>query len=43
MSNIYKGLYSILNKYRKFILIFIDTCIAILSYLMPFVVSGIHP
>jgi len=43
MSNIYKGLYSILNKYRKFILILIDTCIAILSYFMPFVISGIHP
>jgi len=43
MSNIYKGLYNFLNRYRKFILILIDTCIAILSYLMPYVVSGIHP
>lgn len=43
MSNIYKDLYNVLNKYRKFILILIDTCIAIFSYLMPYVVSGIHP
>ena len=43
MSNIYKGLYNFLNRYRKLILILIDTCIAILSYLMPFVISGIHP
>ena len=43
MSNIYKGLYNYLNRYRKFILILIDTCIAIFSYLMPFIVSGIHP
>lgn len=43
MAKIYKGLYNILNKYRKLILIFIDTCIAIFSYLMPFVISGIHP
>lgn len=43
MLNINGGLYSILNRYRKLILIFIDTCIAILSYLMPYVVSGIHP
>lgn len=43
MSNIYRGLYNILNRYRIFILILIDTCIATLSYLMPYVVSGIHP
>ncbi|WP_326907811.1 polysaccharide biosynthesis protein [Sedimentibacter sp. MB31-C6] len=43
MSRIYKGLYNILNKYRKLILVLIDTCIAIFSYLMPYVVSGIHP
>ncbi len=43
MSKLYKGLYNILNKYRKFILLIIDTCISILSYLMPYVVSGIHP
>ena len=43
MSKIYKDLYKILNKYRKIILVIIDTSIAILSYLMPFVITGIHP
>jgi len=43
MARIYKDLYNILNKYRKLILVLIDTCIAVLSYLMPYVVSGIHP
>ena len=43
MSRAYKDLYKILNKYRRLILVIIDTSIAILSYLMPFVVSGIHP
>lgn len=43
MSNVNRCLYNILNKYRKFVLILIDTNIAILSYLMPYVVSGIHP
>jgi FlaA1/EpsC-like NDP-sugar epimerase len=43
MTNIYKGLYKYLNRYRKFILVLIDTLIAILSYLMPYVISGIHP
>lgn len=43
MANIYKSLYKFLNKYRKLILILIDTCIAIFAYLMPYVVSGIHP
>lgn len=43
MSNIYKELYNLLNRYRKFILILIDTLIAIISYFMPYVVSGIHP
>lgn len=43
MAKIYKSLYNILNKYRKLILVLIDTCIAIFSYLMPYVVSGIHP
>jgi FlaA1/EpsC-like NDP-sugar epimerase len=42
MARIYKDLYKILNKYRRLILVIIDTSIAILSYLMPFVVSGIH-
>ena len=43
MAKIYKDIYKILNKYRRLILVIIDTSIAILSYLMPFVVSGIHP
>jgi len=43
MSRVYKDVYKILNKYRRLILLIIDTSIAILSYLMPFVVSGIHP
>jgi FlaA1/EpsC-like NDP-sugar epimerase len=43
MARIYKDLFKLLNKYRRLILVIIDTSIAILSYLMPFVVSGIHP
>jgi FlaA1/EpsC-like NDP-sugar epimerase len=43
MSKIYKSLYNILNKYRKLILVLIDTFVAVFSYLMPYVVSGIHP
>jgi len=42
MSSSYYKLYSVLNRYRKYIPILIDTCIAILSYLMPFTISGIH-
>jgi FlaA1/EpsC-like NDP-sugar epimerase len=43
MARIYKDLFKLLNKYRRLILVTIDTTIAIFSYLMPFVVSGIHP
>lgn len=43
MSNIYKGLYNLLNKYRKYILILIDAFIAVVSYLSPHIISGIHP
>lgn len=43
MANVYKSIYIFLNKYRKFILIFIDTCIAIIGYLSPHIVSGVHP
>ena len=43
MYDIYNGLYKLLNKYRKYILILIDICISIFSYLMPYVISGIHP
>lgn len=38
MSN----LYSFLNKNRKIILVFVDTCIAIFSYLLSFVMSGMY-
>ncbi len=38
MSN----LYSFLNKNRKTILVFVDTCIAIFSYFLPFVMSGMY-
>ena len=34
---------NIVNKYRKVILMFIDTIIAIVSYLVPYVVTGYHP
>lgn len=43
MVSAYKGIFNFLNKYRKFILMFIDTCIAIISYLSPHIISGIHP
>jgi len=43
MSISYYKLYSILNRYRKYIPMLIDTCIAILSYLVPFAISGIQP
>lgn len=36
-------LYKFLNKYRKYLLVFIDTLIAIISYLSPHIISGIHP
>ncbi len=38
MSNIY----NFLNKNRKYILVFIDTIIAIFTYLSPFVISGMY-
>lgn len=43
MSNLYKSVYKLLNKYRKYILILIDTFIAVVSYLSPHIISGIHP
>lgn len=43
MASAYKDIYNFLNKYRKFILMFIDTCIAIIGYLSPHIISGIHP
>ena len=38
----YDRLYTFLNKNRKYILVLIDTCIAILSYLLAFVMSGMY-
>ena len=43
MSNLYKSVYKLLNKYRKYILILIDTFIAVISYLSPHIISGVHP
>lgn len=43
MSNLYNGVYKLLNKYRKYVLILIDTFIVIISYLSPHVISGVHP
>lgn len=43
MATAYKGIYNFLNKYRKFILMLIDTFIAIIGYLSPHIMSGIHP
>nr|WP_312579442.1 nucleoside-diphosphate sugar epimerase/dehydratase [Sedimentibacter sp.] len=43
MSNIYNNIFKLLNKYRKYILILIDTFIAVVSYLSPHIISGIHP
>lgn len=43
MSNIYNKTFKLLNKYRKYILMLIDTIIAVLSYLSPHIISGIHP
>lgn len=43
MSNIYNSVYKLLNKYRKYILILIDAFIAVISYLSPHIISGIHP
>ena len=43
MARAYKGMYNFLNKYRKYILMIIDTIIAVVSYLSPHIISGIHP
>lgn len=43
MSNLYNSVYKFLNKYRKYILIIIDTFIAVVSYLSPHIISGVHP
>ncbi|WP_312700211.1 nucleoside-diphosphate sugar epimerase/dehydratase [Sedimentibacter sp.] len=43
MSNLYSSIYKLLNKYRKYILILIDTFIIIISFLSPHIISGVHP
>ncbi len=43
MSNLYSSIFKILNKYRKYILILIDTFIIIISFLSPHIISGVHP
>lgn len=40
---IYLSAYSLLNKYRRYIPLLIDTCIAMLSYVTPYAISGINP
>jgi FlaA1/EpsC-like NDP-sugar epimerase len=40
---IYLSTYSFLNKYRRYIPVLIDACIAILSYVTPYAISGIEP
>lgn len=43
MSNVYSSIYDLLNKYRKYILILIDTIIVLISFLSPHIISGVHP
>jgi len=43
MSKANNKLYKFLNRYRKYLLVLIDTFIAIISYLSPYIISGIHP
>lgn len=40
---IYLRTYSILNRYRRYIPLLIDACIAMLSYITPYAISGIEP
>lgn len=40
---IYLKTYSFLNKYRRYIPILIDTCIALFSYVLPFAITGLEP
>ncbi len=42
MSNLYSNIFKVLNKYRKYILILIDTFIIIISFLSPHIISGVH-
>ncbi len=40
---IYYRTYSILNKYRRYIPLLIDACIAMISYVTPYAMTGIEP
>lgn len=40
---IYYRTYSILNKYRRYIPLLIDACIAMISYVTPYAITGIEP
>lgn len=42
MPALYNKLYTILNRYRKYIPIIIDMCIAVFSYLMPYAIGGLN-
>lgn len=39
---VHLSIYSILNKYRKYIPLLIDTAIALLSYIIPFAITGMN-
>ena len=41
--NVYLKSYAIINKYRKYIPALIDVFIAIVSYILPYAVTGMHP
>ena len=43
MPALYNKLYTFLNRYRKYIPVVIDICIAVFSYFMPFTIGGIWP
>lgn len=43
MSDLNNNVFKLLNKYRKYMLVLIDTFIAIVSYLSPHIISGVHP
>jgi FlaA1/EpsC-like NDP-sugar epimerase len=43
VSDMYNKAFRLLNKYRKYILMLIDTFIAVVSYLSPHIISGVHP
>ncbi len=40
---IYLRIYTLLNKYRRYIPLLIDACIATFTYITPYVINGIEP